>query len=747
MEINNPLKMNDWDIKSFLWLTFSLQFALLILILLDAVNIQIPLLRELISFIILLFIPGVLMLRILRLHDLGNTRTVFYSVGLSIISLMLIGLFMNSIYPLIGISKPFSLFNLFITINLFLIFFSILSYLRDKDYAAPEMFQLEELLSPSLLFLCLIPFISIFGTYMLNAYGDNTLQMILLLIIAIFPLITFKWIPKKLYPLVIFVLALSLLLHTTLVGPYIWGSDINIELIMANYVIKTGIWYPDLNIPYNAMLSVVLLTPIYSVLSDLSITWCFKVVYSVLFALVPVILFEVYNKLSNEKISFLACIFFINLNAFFTVLPAVARQEIASIFLALILIVGLEEKIRGYSKSILMVLFGFGLVVSHYGMAYVFLLIIGASILILIFFRTFKIKLIENIEFKNYKIVNIYFALFLACFALTWFIYVSNYSIFQNGSVLGYLMFSSLNDLFNPSTSQGYYIISTSMSYYQSLERFLYIIGDLLIAIGILNLTFDKKINSEFKVLSIASFLILVIAVIFPYFAAAMNTDRIFYINLFFLAVFFVSGFLTAIRVFNRVLKKVFKSRSFMISAKNALYLLCLFLIVFSIFNSAFIYQVFDQPKMGRFALENTQDFYMVNNQEITGINWLKKNNVNGTEIYADVYKFLVLESLIYSDDTKPLELFLAYGIPYDNSYSIQYQTLMAYDNVVNSTILLGDAYVFMGMFNIHNKKILVADNDTGELYYLNDTRLENKIYKLYDNGDSWILKGKGVRV
>lgn len=285
------------------------------------------------------------------------------------------------------------------------------------------------------------------------------------------------------------------------------------------------------------------------------------------------------------------------------------------------------------------------------------------------------------------------------------------------------------------------------MSYYQSLERFLYIIGDLLIAIGILNLTFDKKINSEFKVLSIASFLILVIAVIFPYFAAAMNTDRIFYINLFFLAVFFVSGFLTAIRVFNRVLKKVFKSRSFMISAKNALYLLCLFLIVFSIFNSAFIYQVFDQPKMGRFALENTQDFYMVNNQEITGINWLKKNNVNGTEIYADVYKFLVLESLIYSDDTKPLELFLAYGIPYDNSYSIQYQTLMAYDNVVNSTILLGDAYVFMGMFNIHNKKILVADNDTGELYYLNDTRLENKIYKLYDNGDSWILKGKGVRV
>lgn len=372
MEIDNPLQMNDWNIKPFLWLIFLLQFFLLILILLESIDIQIPILRELISFIILFFIPGVLILRILRLHDLGNTRTVFYSVGLSIVSLMLIGLFMNSIYPLMGISKPFSLFNLFITVNLFLFSLCIISYLRDKDYSSPEILQLQEILSPLFLVLCLIPFLSIFGTYMLNVYGNNTLQMILLLILAIFPLITLKWIPKKLYPLVIFVLALSLLLHTTLISPYIWGSDINIELIMANYVIKTGVWYAELNIPYNAMLSVVLLAPIYSVISDLSLTWCFKIVYSVLFSLVPVILFEVYNKLSNEKIALLACIFFINLNAFFTVLPAVARQEIASIFLALILIMVLEEKISGYYKSILLLLFGFGLVVSHYGMAYVF---------------------------------------------------------------------------------------------------------------------------------------------------------------------------------------------------------------------------------------------------------------------------------------------------------------------------------------------------------------------------------------
>jgi uncharacterized membrane protein len=658
---------------------------------------------------------------------------------------MLIGLFMNSIYPLIGISKPLSLLSLFITINLIILVLSLFSYLRDKNFSKLDLVHFEDLFSPYTLLLCLIPFFSIFGTYLINVYGNNTLQMLLLVIIAIFPLVTLKWIPKRLYPLVIFVLSLSLLLHTTLISPYIWGSDINIELILANYSIKAGIWYPSVNIPYNAMLSIVMLAPIYSIISDLNLTYCFKIIYSALFALVPVILFEVYKKLSNDNIAFLACIFFINVNAFYTTLPSAARQEIAGIFYALILLLAIDERISGYSRYLLLVLFGFGLVVSHYGMAYVFLLIIGVSFLILILFKLLKTKLI-NLDLKNYRIINIFFALFMLCFALVWFIYVSNYSIFQNGTVLGYLMINSVNDLFNPATSQGYNVITTSLSFYQSLERLLYLFGDLLIALGILNLTFDRKINSEFKLLSIASFVILVIAIIFPYFAAAMNTDRIFDINLFFLALFFVTGFLTAIKYLNKGFKSVLKS-SFSISAKKALYLLCLFLIIFSIFNSAFIYEVFDQPKIGRFALDTNQDFYSVNNQEIRGIEWLKNNNVKGTDIYADVYKFLILESLIYSDDTGPLNSFRTYGVPYNNSYTIQYQTFMAYDNLINSTELLGDSYVFFGMFNIDNNQLLVADNDTGGLYYMNNTRLENKLFKLYDNGDVWILKAKGPKI
>ena len=84
MRINNPFQMNDWEIKKFLTVVLAIQFALWGVIGLDAMGLQIPILRQLIGFIYLTFIPGIIILRILKLHKLGNIETVLYTVGLSI---------------------------------------------------------------------------------------------------------------------------------------------------------------------------------------------------------------------------------------------------------------------------------------------------------------------------------------------------------------------------------------------------------------------------------------------------------------------------------------------------------------------------------------------------------------------------------------------------------------------------------------------------------------------------------------
>ncbi|MCK4454446.1 hypothetical protein KAU51_03890, partial [Candidatus Parcubacteria bacterium] len=155
--MNNPFQINDWEIKKFLKVVLAIQLAMWGVISLDAIGLQIPIIRQFIGFIYLTFVPGIILLRILKLHKLGNIETLLYTVGLSIATLMFTGLFMNTIYPLFGFSRPISITPLIITISVVVLILCILSYVRDKDFSDPSSIDVGDVLSPPALFLCLIP--------------------------------------------------------------------------------------------------------------------------------------------------------------------------------------------------------------------------------------------------------------------------------------------------------------------------------------------------------------------------------------------------------------------------------------------------------------------------------------------------------------------------------------------------------------------------------------------------------------
>ena len=167
MEINDPLQMNDWKITKFLEIVLTIQVAVLGSIGLESIGVKVPILRELITFIYLLFVPGILMIRIMRMHKLGSIETFLYSVGLSIAILMLVGLLMNTLYPLMGISKPLSSSYLIITFTILVGILSVLSYIKDKNFCDPDFINIP-ICHKNFLFLCLIPFITILGTYLMN---------------------------------------------------------------------------------------------------------------------------------------------------------------------------------------------------------------------------------------------------------------------------------------------------------------------------------------------------------------------------------------------------------------------------------------------------------------------------------------------------------------------------------------------------------------------------------------------------
>lgn len=706
MQISNPLQMNDWNIKKFLMVILSIQFAVWGLIGLDIINIHIPILRQLICFIYLTFVPGILILRVLKQHDLGNIETTLYAVGLSIAILMFIGFFINYLYPIIGFLKPISMKYVLITISVLVLFLSVIAYLRDRDFSSSVSLDSKYFTDLRVLFFCILPFLTVFATYIFNLNGSNVLQMFILLIIALVPLLMLKFGSKEFYPFVIFITSLCLLLHTSLISNYIWGTDIQHELYLSNLVLTNSYWNMNIQDNCNAMLSLVVLAPIMAIILKMKIIWVFKIVYSIIFALVPVGLYRVFHKQINAEVAFLASFFFISMHIFYTVMPALARQEIAELFFVLIILLILNNKIKPINRAILLLIFGSSMVVSHYGITYIFLFLIILAGIISYILDKF------NNEKSIYKVINKNYAILFIVFTLVWFMYVSNSSIFNIGVNIGNNILSSMTDLLDPSKSQSLSIISGTLPFLQSIERYLYLFAQFFIMIGILFLLRNKfeNINKEYKSFSIASFLILGACIIVPNFASTMNTDRIYHITLFFLAPFFVLGIISSAEFLMNLIRKQFNRKQM----KRVLYVIAIFLLVFSLISSAFLYEVTDQNKTGKFALDKNSDFYWVNNAEVSSINWLNEYNDPKYKIYADAYKAIIIPSIIGRGETLSLQN-------------------------LNNNQTLQRSYIFLGDFNIKNNKMLIIEK-TNKLSYFRNPNLIMNMSKIQDNGKSWIF-------
>lgn len=713
MKILNPLKMNNWPIKTFLIVILTLQLIVLILTLIKKFFFGIPFITEFFSFIYLTFIPGLLIIRILKLHDLDTIETILYSVGLSIATIMGVGFLMNLIYPLFGIKHPLSLFPVIITLAVFVLALCILCYLTGKNVSNPPYADLKDFSNPSFLFLALIPFLTIISTYIMNFFDQNIIQMVLLLLLSFLPLISLKWMPKRYYPLAIFVTSLSLLLHTTLISLFIWGQDINFEYYLSHLVLENGYWNFTMPSVVNGMLSITILSPFYTLLTGMSQEWVYKIVYPFLFSLVPLGLFKVYKDITDCKISLLACYYFISVNAFFTTLPAAARQEIAEIFLVLFIVLIFNKKMNNITKSILTIIFGFSIIVSHYGLSYMFLIILVSAFFINIIPK-FK-KYLQIDEKYNFNSNYLYL---LIVFAFAWFMYLTSSSVFIAGvNVLSHF----LNSLIEfTGTSQASNIITGQIPFLQTFERFLYLLSQFFIGVGIVSL-FSKKYNlikcKEYSLFAVPTFLILISTVILPVIASTMNTDRIFHISLIFLAPFFVIGVIVSS---NFVSKNVPKGVG-ILNKKNALILISGFLAIFMLFNTAAVYQVLDQPKNGRFALDENIDFPIITEMDYNSIKWIDKNRDLGLPVYSSVIKINFFPS-ITGKNNKGVAIY--------------------YNYIGRGIIFKNNSYLFLSSYDLNNNVMAIYNmtNNKAKTVYYNTTPFEERMEVLYDNGGSRIF-------
>ena len=102
--MTNLIKLNDVRIKQLLAIVVGIQVAILGLFGLRVIDYSIPLVTQIIGFIYLSFIPGILTLRALRIHGLSTGETLCYAVGLSIALTMFTGFAISIVGYGLGVS-------------------------------------------------------------------------------------------------------------------------------------------------------------------------------------------------------------------------------------------------------------------------------------------------------------------------------------------------------------------------------------------------------------------------------------------------------------------------------------------------------------------------------------------------------------------------------------------------------------------------------------------------------------------
>jgi uncharacterized membrane protein len=738
--LNNFLKwsvMMDDPLK----VTFIIQTLMWLIILMDvAIGLRFLLIRQIVGFIYLILVPGFLILRILNISKISENEKILYSIGLSVASLMFIGLFMNTFLPFLGVLKPISTIPLMITITCFILFFCFLNYAKYR--AAPKKSDTYTYFSNSklrkelrvslhsLLLLSFIPFLSIFGTYLVNFHGNNILLISLILLLAMIVVLTTfsKNIPHN--SLTIFILAISILYHNSLISKYLWGFDVQVEWYLSSLVETSGWWNSTVMYIYNTVLSTNMLGPIFSEVCNMELLWFFKIICPFLFSLVPVGLFSIFQKQTNSKIAFLSCFYFIALSTFYREAVQTAKQQIAMLFLTLLVLLMVNESIERTKKSILCIIFGISLVVSSYSISYIcgFLFILTCLVENVLY--ALKKKLFNKKNWNNYpnygnKAIGLTYTLLYTISILAWYIYTSNSYTFTEIVLIGhYIVNSIFTEFLNPRSIEVAQAILREKSILYKINQYLYIISQFFIMVGILNQLLKKKeektkFTEKYFSFSLSNIFVLLLSLIVPYFSGTINVTRLYQITLITLAPFCVMGYLTIVKAFSRIINPTHAR----LHRKGdvALKIFSIYLAIFFLFQSGFIYWVGNDVPSS-ISLSSSIDYPVFNEREICGANWLRSVKSENFLIYADAVRIYLFPNLIITNN---IETFSS-----------------------NLVRVMDNSYIYFGTLNVLEEKIVYWQELGGshrisvirEIRYMNLGNITRIAHgKIYDNGGSQV--------
>ncbi len=695
--------------KNFLPALLFTQVLLCVSILVD-----IPVFRQVFGFLYLTFVPGLLLCVLLKLTDLETYEIVLLSVGLSLGLLSLLGLFLNEISAFIGLASPLSPIPLLLVFTSFALGASVFIRQTHSDNRLVRIEADKSVLG--VLFLALLPVLSIAGAIWVNLYGSNMILLLMLIVVlVVFAVgVGTDFFPSKLYPLAAVSIAVSLLFHSSLISNYIvsFGSDVPGEFFVFRTTEAEAFWsstnpkFLDLRHGrLNAMLSITVLPTVYSTLLGLEAPWVFKILYPMIFSLVPLGLYMIWQRHVGRKYAFISVFVFVAQQTFYSEIVGLNRQMIAELFFVLLLFVAFTRKIKFGTRMVLFFLFSFGLITSHYGLAEIFLFLIAVAWVFLIIMKIPRSRITAGM------------VLFFFVLMFSWYIYTSASSVFQSTLMFGDEVYGQLGDFLNPA-ARGTIVLrglglESAPTVLNTISRMFAYAIQLLIVIGFVGLAF-KRVNSRYEkenlIFTSVAIVILFALLLVPGLADTLRMTRFYHILLFFLAPLSVVG---AIFLTKEILKR---KRALLVPA-----LMFIILAPYFLFQTGFIYAVTGSDSWSiPLSKDQMSSFRLYGRLGYTdafgayGAKWISENVMEEsqfTQIYGDIF-------------SRANEL-RSYGLVHVN-----YVEVMS-----NVTEVVSRGVVYLSPLNVLGG-VVVGDRhtwNTSDLYFLND------LNRIYSNGASEI--------
>lgn len=530
----------DWQPSVITIVTFALLIIFWVNIGLGSIGITIPFVQAFLGIILLTLIPGGLLTQLLGVRSRSVGEFTIFAIGLSLVTLSIVTVLASVVLPIIGIQEPLSFIPLASILTALIAVMALFIWVTDEDSLVFHV----SLSEPIIIYVLygFLPLFAVIGAWQMNEYNINYGMGIFVLIVAFITILSAtRLIQPQQYPVLIFLVTVSVLLHRNLAATHVVGADIQYNFFLSTLIADSHQWTPDIGGSLSTLPVVAAVPVTYSMVTGLDLTTIFTIVYPVIFAIVPVGIYYLASDVFDVNIALYGSLFFVFYHGTFYLTPG--KQQLSEIFIVLLLLLYFRRNTYSNGEKAAAVLLAIGLIQSHYGSTYVFgLSVFAASIGFIIISRFTD-------EFQ-YRISPFYPISFLAG-ATTWYAYASSELI----ETLIWLPFSVITQIMTfgegPSAGSGSSYVQGQEAVLEQVTLLVYILLTLLIALGLIwkTLIFLNQIRRgtplqtkhvEFTSLALLLFAFLGTSYIF---IVDLWADRVYQMVLLVLAPFAVVGY------------------------------------------------------------------------------------------------------------------------------------------------------------------------------------------------------------